>query len=44
MSIDRLKLEVLKEAGTDEQKVMVEKVTPILDNHHLLLGMTFLSH
>jgi hypothetical protein len=38
MSIDRLKLSVLKEAGTAEQKSMVERVSPILDNHHLLLG------
>ena len=37
MSIDRLKLNVMKQSGTDEEKARVEKVAPILENHHLLL-------
>jgi metal transporter CNNM len=37
MSIDRLKLNVIKEAGTLEEVDMVERVGPILENHHLLL-------
>ncbi len=32
-------VQILKEAGTEEQKAMVENVAPILENHHLLLGM-----
>ena len=37
MSIDRMKLSVLREAGSDEEKDMAELVAPILENHHLLL-------